>query len=210
MMRRRGWIVAAALAGLAAAGAGAPGAAKAPGEIMLQASDLDPASVLPAPPAPGSAQARRELGELREIDRTRRPADVAQAHADSDTKDAGIFAEAVGPGFDLSRLPATARLFAIVRATEKDEADRGKAEFRRARPWIVDPKLHSCSRNDEDLSSYPSGHATMAYSMAATLARLVPDRAPAILARSPRNRRASASWLRTATSRSCPTPRPIS
>jgi len=183
MMRHRAiWAV-----GLFLAGA-APGAAKPPAQadIMLQASDLDPVSVLPAPPARDSGQARRELDELHEIDRSRTAADVAAAHADSDTKNASIFAEAVGPGFDLSRLPATARLFAIVRATEKDEADRGKDEFKRARPWIVDPQLRSCSRNDEDLSSYPSGHATMGYSMAAVLARLVPEKAPAIMARAAR------------------------
>jgi acid phosphatase (class A) len=156
------------------------------GEIMLQASDLDPAAILPAPPARDSAQARRELDELHDIERTRRPEDVAAARADSEAKNASIFAEAVGPGFDLARLPATAHLFAIVRETEKDEADRGKDEFKRARPWIVDPRLQSCSRDDDDLSSYPSGHATMAYSMAAVLARLVPERAPAIMARAAR------------------------
>lgn len=152
---------------------------------MLNRAELDPASVLPPPPPASSDQAKRELAELREIERVRSASDVAAARQDSATKDASIFADAV-PGFDLARLPATARLFAIVRATEKDSADRGKAEFRRPRPWIVDPQLKSCSRGDEDLSSYPSGHTTMGYSMAAVLARLVPDRAGPILARAAR------------------------
>ena len=81
------------------------------------------------------------------------------------------------------RLPATSHLFDLVRATEKDVVDRGKAEFQRPRPWIADPTLASCSRSDDPLSSYPSGHTTMAFSMAGVLARLVPNRADAILAR---------------------------
>ena len=178
---RKGPVVFAFVGFIAAAAAPA---APPPG-TMLSPADLDPAAVLPPPPAAGSGQARRELEELHAIERTRSPGDVAAARFDSETKDATIFAEAV-PGLDLARLPATARLFAIVRATEKDAADRGKAEFRRARPWIADATLKSCSRNDEALSSYPSGHATMGFSMAAVLARLVPERAGPILARAAR------------------------
>jgi hypothetical protein len=153
---------------------------------MLGRADLDPALVLPPPPAPGSDQAKRELSELRQVDATRTPAAEKAATLDSKTKDASIFREVLGPHFDLDRLPATARLFAIVRATEKDAADRGKAEFRRKRPWIIDPRLHTCSRNDDPRSSYPSGHTTMAFSMAAVLVRLVPAKANQILARAAR------------------------
>ncbi|KQM21620.1 hypothetical protein ASE49_14375 [Novosphingobium sp. Leaf2] len=73
---------------------------------------------------------------------------------------------------------------AMTRATEKALVDRGKAEFRRRRPYAVDPALRSCERNDDPLSSYPSGHASMAFSMGEVLARLVPAKAGAILARS--------------------------
>jgi acid phosphatase (class A) len=164
--------------------AAAPAAARVPS--MLGPADLDPALVLPAPPAPDSGQARRELRELHDIDAARGPEIEAAARADDAAKDASIFRDALGPAFDLSRLPATARLFAIVRATEKDVADRGKTEFRRLRPWIVDPSLRSCSRDDDDRSSYPSGHTTMGFSMAAVMARLVPAKAEAILARAAR------------------------
>jgi membrane-associated phospholipid phosphatase len=158
-------------------------AAPAAQPSMLSRADLDPALVLPPPPAPGSDQAQRELRELRQVDAARTPTAEAAATLDGKTKDASIFREALGPRFDLNRLPATARLFAIVRATEKDAADRGKVEFRRERPWIVDPKLHTCSRNDDPRSSYPSGHTTMAFSMAAVLVRLVPAKADRILTR---------------------------
>ena len=172
---------------LLAVAATARDSAKAPKEAsMLTAADIDPASFLPPPPAAGSIEAKAELAELRAIEIERTAADVAAARSDSETKNATIFADAIGPRFDLAALPATARLMAIVRAAEKDAANRGKEEFRRPRPWIVDAGLKTCDRGDEPLSSYPSGHTTMAFSMGATLARLVPAKAQPIMARAAR------------------------
>lgn len=150
----------------------------------LPAGTISPALVLPPPPAEGSAAAIDELAELHRIEAKRTPEDLARARSDSATKDVSIFNETFGPGVDLLGMPATATLFALVRAEEKRDADAAKAVFLRKRPWIVDPTLDSCSKDeDEPLTSYPSGHTTMGYSMAAILARLAPSRAPAIMAR---------------------------
>ena len=151
--------------------------------LLLTPTNFDPALLLPPPPADDSLAGREELAELHRIDRTRIDADVEQAKHDDHVKDVTIFADAVGAGFDLARLPATAVLFRTVRVEEKAAADRAKDHFRRKRPWIVDPSLHSCFTDDEPQSSYPSGHATMGYAMGAVLARLIPSRAPAIMAR---------------------------
>ncbi|HSI16907.1 MAG TPA: phosphatase PAP2 family protein [Sphingomonas sp.] len=163
--------------------------AAAPGPkppVLLTTADLDPARVLPPPPAAGSTQAAAELAELHAAEVARTPADEADARRDGDTKNATIFAVVFGPRFDLDKLPATARLMALVRASEKAVVDSGKDEFKRARPYAVDTSLNSCKRNDDPLSSYPSGHTSMAFSMGETLARLVPERAPALLARAAR------------------------
>jgi acid phosphatase (class A) len=153
---------------------------------LLGPTDLDPALVLPPPPAVGSAQAAAELAELHAAERARNAADEADARRDGDTKNATIFAVVLGPAFDLDRLPATARLLGLVRASEKAVVDNGKDEFKRPRPYAVDTSLNSCKRNDDPLSSYPSGHSSMAFSMGETLARLVPEKAPALLARAAR------------------------
>lgn len=153
---------------------------EAPG--LLSASDLDPAKVLPPPPATASPQGQAELVELRTMLSTMSAADRDAAAALGKVKDASLFTPVV-PGLDPAKLPATARLFAMVRATEKEVVDRGKDAFKRPRPWIVDPAITPCSRGEDPLSSYPSGHATMAYSMAGVLARLLPARASAILGR---------------------------
>jgi hypothetical protein len=170
-------VTAAALAGAA------PGGGKAP---LLSIADIDPALVLPPPPAAGSAQATAELTELHGVEAVRTDAEEAAARLDGDTKNATIFAEVLGPRFDLAKLPATSALLALVRASEKATVDRGKDEFRRQRPYIVDTSLKSCKRNDDPLSSYPSGHTSMAFSMGETLARLVPEKAAPILARAAR------------------------
>lgn len=168
------------LAALALAGA-------APNEAsLLTETDVVPEAILPPPPAETSAAHRAELAELAAMEASRTPAEVAAAKADDATKGASIFAEAIGTGFALDRLPETARLMAEVRTAEKFAADRAKAAFRRPRPWIANPSIKACSTDDEPLSSYPSGHTTMGYSMAAVLARLVPSRAPAIMARAAR------------------------
>ncbi len=164
----------------------AAGATKAGPAPLLGVADLDPRNILPPPPKAGSAQAAAEMAELRAMEARRTAAEKAAAKLDGDTKSATIFAEVLGPGFGLTKLPATRGLLDMVRATERDVVDRGKDEFKRPRPWIVDSTVQTCSRGEDPLSSYPSGHATMAFSMGATLARLVPEHADAILARAAR------------------------
>jgi acid phosphatase (class A) len=169
---------------LGAIATGAP--ARDGGVSLLTVADLDPQAVLPPPPAAGSAQAAAELAELHAMERRRTATEVAAVKLDGETKNPTIFIEVLGPSFDLAKLPATKQMFAMVRATEKDAVDRGKDEFKRPRPWIVDPTLQSCAKNGEPLSSYPSGHTSLAFSMAGILARLVPDKAEAIMARAAR------------------------
>ncbi len=169
---------------LAAAALTLVAAKQAPqGPLMLSGANFDPAQLLPPAPVDSSPVGRAELAQLRVIDRTRTPDEVAHAKADGEVKNVTIFAAVMGPGFDLDRLPATRALFQTVRAEEKAAADRAKDHFRRNRPWITDPTLHPCATDDEPQSSYPSGHTSMGYAMGAVLARLAPSKAPAILAR---------------------------
>jgi acid phosphatase (class A) len=176
----RSMLPAAALLLLSSAAAGTP--AKGGPVSLLSAADLDPTLVLPPPPATASPQGQAELIELRTMLATTPPSDRDAAAALGKIKDVSLFGSSV-PGLDLAKLPATARLFEMVRVTEKDVVDRGKDEFKRPRPWIVDPSITPCSRSDEPLSSYPSGHSTMAYAMAGILVRLFPARAGAVLGR---------------------------
>jgi acid phosphatase (class A) len=160
---------------------GAGDAPKLP--LMLSEQDLDVSLILPPPPVESSAEAIDERAELHRIDAARTPEELSAAKHDDDTKDASIFAAILGPKFDLAQLPRTTAMFKQLRADEKAVVTRGKTFFARKRPWIGDDALHPCSTDDEPLTSYPSGHATMGYSYAAMMARLVPARAQAFMAR---------------------------
>ena len=120
---------------------------------------------------------------MKQIETARSAAQLARAKSDDKTQNASIFSEIIGPGFDLRTLPATAKMFADIRREEQVAANAAKDFFKRNRPWIVDPSVASCSKEDAPQSSYPSGHATMGYSMGVVLASLAPEKAQAILAR---------------------------
>lgn len=146
-------------------------------------SPIVAAEILPAPPAAGSPAEKADLAEVARVQTLAGAGRQAVAAADGKTKSVAAFAGVIGPGFDLAKLPATAKLFDDIRDTEVAIVDSGKGYFKRPRPWVVDAALKPCSRNDEPLTSYPSGHTTMAYSMGVVLARLVPQKAAAILDR---------------------------
>ena len=154
-----------------------------PAAGFLTPADYPPDRLLPPPPADGSPKALAELAEVRNLERTRTPAQFEAALSDERTEDATIFAAAIGPAFDLAKLPATARLLEDVRLTDKAAAKAAKDHFRRNRPWIVDPALKTCARDDPPQTSYPSGHTTLGFSDAVILARLLPAKAPAVMAR---------------------------
>ena len=156
-------------------------AAAAP--VYLSSSDYNPEILLPPPPEEGSAAAKAELAELDRIQQRRSQEAFARADRDFRTRNGTIFAAAIGPGFDLDKLPVTAKLLDDVQKDEDAAASLAKNYFHRTRPWIVDPALNSCSKDDDPHSAYPSGHATMAYAMAVVLASLVPQKAQPIMAR---------------------------
>ncbi|MBS0296431.1 MAG: phosphatase PAP2 family protein [Proteobacteria bacterium] len=151
--------------------------------VFLTEDQYDPARLLPPPPEDGTPPAVAEVLELRRIQEERSAARLEKARTDDKTENATIFAVVLGPKFDLKTLPATDKLMSEVRKDEKAAATRGKNLFRRTRPYLIDASLEPCSKNDAPKSSYPSGHATMAYSMAVVLADLVPEKAQGLMAR---------------------------
>ena len=94
-----------------------------------------------------------------------------------------MFDEAAGR--DLRKLPETWALLTIVQSETDAVIDRAKVHFNRPRPWGVDPTLDYCGKGNgkKPIHSYPSGHSGLGYSVGWTLAQLMPDKAPKILAR---------------------------
>src|ERR1700760_2918427 len=83
-------------------------AGAAQGATLLGPADYVPEQLLPAPPPEGSPAAKAELAEPDRIRAARTAQDSARADRDFKTRNASIFAAAIGKGFDLAHLPATA------------------------------------------------------------------------------------------------------
>ena len=161
---------------------------------VLTQGEIDPSRLLPPPPADGSESQRKELLEVERLVKSRPKERLAQAVWDNDHEDASAFAATLGPAFDLNQLPATAQLLALVLNDQSVAASTAKAYFQRRFPvaaagetvasyhaWSCDQEVKSPSARP--LRSYPSGHATMGYSLGIFLAGLMPDKSQAILAR---------------------------
>jgi len=135
------------------------------------------------PPAAGSAEMRRELDELLELQRRRTPAQVAAARADR-KKDVSRFLAALG--LDPAHGPPLPALRKFTDTAESDIRPYVRAvkdKYRRLRPYEIEPKLGPCIGDVADDLSYPSGHATYAFVMGALLSELVPERRTALIRR---------------------------
>jgi acid phosphatase (class A) len=155
----------------------------------LQPAQLpDVASILPPPPAEGSAAlaADRELykaaGKLQNTPRWKlalSDAELRFPHAAqhfSCTLDIPISAEAT---------PHLNMLLRRIRMDASRANDKPKDQYKRVRPYAA-TREPSCWPQEESRmrpDSYPSGHASIGWAWALALAEIVPDRADAILAR---------------------------
>jgi acid phosphatase (class A) len=152
---------------------------------ILTPEQVDPRRLLPAPPADGSVIQQADLAELQKVYRTRTPDRYARAQWDDTHEDPTLFAGTLGPAFDLAKLPQTAKLLALVDNEQSVSANMAKRYFLRNRPWAIDTSIVACDYKPgaNPRSSYPSGHATLSYSVGYVLAALIPEKSDAILAR---------------------------
>jgi acid phosphatase (class A) len=112
---------------------------------------------------------------------------------DASHEDPTPFVAVIGPGFDLVKLPATAKLLADVQYESDVSAGMAKEYFKRKFPVTAempaDYSQWSCDAVDRKpetrpLRSYPSGHTTLGFSLGVVLANLMPQKSQTILARS--------------------------
>jgi acid phosphatase (class A) len=161
----------------------------------LTAAEIDPARLLPPPPVDGTNVQNQELADLKRLLNARTPERFAQAKWDQDHEDATAFAAVIGPAFDLKSLPATAKLMDDVQNDQSVAASAAKEYFHRVFPAVIDTSITDLNCDPAAVRagaakpggrarrSYPSGHATMGYSVGIVLATLIPEKAQAIQAR---------------------------
>jgi acid phosphatase (class A) len=152
---------------------------------LLAPAQFDASRFLPPPPAQDSVQTKAELAELRVIAGRASAAEKMAATKDAKDERPDLFNDAIG--FDIASKPETQKLLSLVADEEDGDSKLAKAYFHRLRPYGADPSLKTCEPvkpgKAAKLNSYPSGHATLAFSMGVVLAQLMPDKAQAILAR---------------------------
>ena len=161
---------------------------------FLTESEMNPARLLPPPPEDGSAVQQREMAQVKNLIHTRSKERYAEAVWDARHEDPTPFAVVIGPNFDLTRLPATAKLLEDVLNDQTIVTSEAKSFFKRKFPAAAEMPGDSyrewtCDVADRKpsalpLRSYPSGHATMAYTFGVVLAALIPEKSQAILERS--------------------------
>ena len=157
----------------------------APKLIYLSSDFLPlPGLILPAPPKPDTQEGREDLAAVKAAQASAAPDRIALAASDDKNETVWFFADIL-PGFEATRLPLTEKLFRAARNDENLEVNAFKRFFARERPFDVDHSIKTCvpSVYAKGLESYPSGHATLGYSLGIILAYLVPEKADMILAR---------------------------
>jgi len=150
---------------------------------LLDPAEIDATRFLPPPPMAGSSESKAEVAELHAIAASSSAAMRDAAKRDDGDEKPDLFNAVLG--FDVTALPATSRMLEDVVKEEEADTKAAKAYFHRDRPWIVDASIKTCVpvKPGPAANSYPSGHASLAYSMGVVLAAVMPQKAQAILAR---------------------------
>ncbi len=154
------------------------------------AGDPDGSGIFNAPVINGSTRYEADLKRYEYAKETYRGTDRGQqaiedaSYSDSHMND--IFGQAAGTVISASRTPAIHTLIQAVRIRSQDCSDHLKGTNFRVRPYVQLNESTPVPDQEEDLrynSSYPSGHACLAWAMGLILSEVAPNRSDKILKR---------------------------
>lgn len=149
---------------------------------FADAKEINLLDLLPPPPANDSAQMKAELGEILTIQVTRTPEMAARAVADAE-ENVWRFSDVIdSPKFTKENLPKFSAFFDRVVETEGAVVDPAKDVWKRPRPHLYSDLVKPIVPLSKS-GSYPSGHTTVGTLMGIVLANMVPEKRPAIMAR---------------------------
>jgi acid phosphatase (class A) len=170
---------------------GARNLAKAenPSGYLPKEAAPDSMALLPPPPAAGSAALAHDEEVHTRAQALRDTARYRLATLDADLTSpqaAGAFACALGAPIDAQSTPRLHRLMQRTLFDASASTAAAKRQYQRTRPFVAHEEP-TCAPQDEPIlrnnGSYPSGHTTIGWIWALTLAEVDPARADAILAR---------------------------
>jgi acid phosphatase (class A) len=162
--------------------------ASADQEGYLAPSALSSVSVVPPPPAPGSARAeadRKVFLATRAMEGSPRWALAASDNDQSIGATLQDFSCALWVQVDAASAPATVQLFTRLVPDAHRTVEAAKQTFNRKRPFLLDPGAICTLKTDELAKSpdYPSGHSSWGWMAALIFAEIAPDHATQVLAR---------------------------
>ena len=196
--------LAAGLAMLLAACAGAPVATPVPAAVPAAVPEIRPGvpagyldrstipdsqALVPAPPATGSAGLAQDHAVMQAALALRGTPRFEQASLDADLDfpfAAGTFSCALGASIDAQSTPATYRLLRRTLIDGAFSTRAAKELHQRTRPFVENGKPTCTPEDEAELrgnGSYPSGHTAIGWLWALVLAQAVPERTDALLAR---------------------------
>lgn len=147
----------------------------------IDPKSIDLKSLLPTPPANGSAETKKEIELILEKEKTRTQADVLRASSEVNLK-ITAFDDVLGKWFKAKKLPLTNALFKTVTSDTKLVTNPAKKLWSRPRPPLQDKRIIPVVPL-EKTPSYPSGHATRGLLYAMILSDLAPDLKDKLIAR---------------------------
>jgi acid phosphatase (class A) len=147
----------------------------------LRAEQVDLTRLLAPPPAPGSAEDRRDLEAVLAAQRARTPDSAKAAQADAEVS-VFRFADVIGPAFTAERLPRTAALFRQASREASAVIQIAKRHWGRPRPFDVSDDVKPVAELARN-GAYPSGHAAFGQLAAILLAEMVPEKRAELFAR---------------------------
>jgi acid phosphatase (class A) len=145
---------------------------------FLPPNHPDGISLLPPPPDPAAPEGKAELAFVRSVVHEGTSEEKARAQKDS-TLSFSLFQTAIGPTFNLEKLPKTDALLQKVKKEIGELIDASKNHFKRLRPYQLDESLSL--GKPEPSFGYPSGHSTRGTVYAMVMAELFPAHKDAVL-----------------------------
>lgn len=146
----------------------------------LAVGHLDPSTLIPAPPAPGSLAEQADLETVLLVQAFRSAEQEAWARR-IDTWTLWDFADVLGPWFKPASLPTLRALDQQMAEELRAFSQRAKALHPRLRPPSSDPRVRPCLTVARD-KSYPSGHAQALCLQGELLGEIFPEHREALKA----------------------------
>lgn len=151
--------------------------------ITLQAAPYFPADTIPptiiaAPPAPQSAEWKKNVAHIIAIQQHPSSKDLKQANEEREMRPELLLDKAISR----QSYPAIYALLDRVGETSLDVTDATKKYWNTRRPYLMDKRVKALI-DAHDNPSYPSGHTTGSYLWAQVLALVWPEKRDMFMAR---------------------------